>query len=91
MIDITQRIILTDDTLLQDVENEAVLINLSTQRYYALNAVGARMLQALTSNSSIEQAYSVLIEEYEVDEAILSTDLQNLIEDLLSEGLVTIV
>jgi hypothetical protein len=88
MIDFSQKILLQEDTLLREVKDEAVLLNLSTESYYTLNAVGARMLQTLTNSASIEQAYRTLLSDYDADNAVLKTDLQELIEQLLEHGLV---
>jgi hypothetical protein len=90
VIDFSQRIVLHEDALVREVENEAVLLNLSTDSYYTLNAVGRRMLQALTNSASIGEAYAALEAEYEVDPAVLKTDLQELIEQLLEQGLVVV-
>jgi hypothetical protein len=90
MVDFNQRVMLHDNAILREVEDEAVLLNLATQSYYALNTVGARMLQALTNSDSIGEAYAILEMEYEADPAVLKADLKELIDQLLEQGLVAI-
>jgi hypothetical protein len=53
----TQRVVVTPDTLINFVGNEAVLLNLSNEQYYGLDETGASIWQALTTNEMIQAAY----------------------------------
>ncbi len=86
-----KHVVLSQDVILRSVEEEVVLLNLKTNQYFSLNPVGARMLDVLTQSASIEQAFTSLLDEYAVDPAVLRADLQELIENLLKQGLVEIV
>jgi len=86
-----KRITLCANAILQEVEDEAVLLNLNSQHYYALNPSGLRMLQVLTKSDNLEQAAASLLDEYEVDPAVLRSDLQELVDDLLAQGLVEFI
>jgi len=85
------RVKLPDDVLVSGLQAESVLLNLDSERYYGLNDVGTRMLTVLTSSSSIEAAYTTLLDEYEVDAEVLRSDLISTIERLAENGLVEII
>ena len=79
-----------DTTLFQELDGECVLLNLANESYYGLNETGTRMWDALSQSESISKALSVLMEEYDVDEKTLSTDLNQLVDDLLENKPVAI-
>lgn len=71
-------------------DGESVLLNLDTENYFGLNAVGSRMWELLTSAASIEEAYQALLAEYEVTPDELRRDLDALIEQLVEHQLVEV-
>jgi hypothetical protein len=91
MVEFSQKIELSRDVLIQEVEGESILLNLGNDQYYGLNIVGARMLQLLIQRPSIQKAFTALQDEYAVDHRELMADLQALIDDLLREGLIVLV
>lgn len=76
------------DILMRELDGEAVLLNLNSERYFGLDKVGTRMWTALCKFESIQAAYEVLISEYDVDADLLRRDLNALVEKLLKHGLV---
>ncbi|HEY5670987.1 MAG TPA: PqqD family protein [Anaerolineales bacterium] len=90
MVNFDRRVILPDGVLMRPVGDEAVLLNLDTNTYFALNPVGADMLIVLTQSSSIEQAFTRLLDMYDIAPDVMRADLQELIEDLAQQGLVLI-
>jgi hypothetical protein len=85
-----QRILVPEDVLVQELEGESVLLNLKSERYFGLDEVGTRMWAVLSNSESIQQAYDVLLGEYEVEPHVLRRDLLNLIDRLIEHGLVEI-
>ncbi len=71
-------------------DGESVLLNLDTENYFGLNAVGSRMWELLTTSPSIEQAYVTLLAEYDVEPDALRRDLDALIEQLVEHRLVEV-
>jgi hypothetical protein len=61
------RVTMPKDVLISSVEDEAVLLNLNSERYFGLDDVGTRMLSVLTKANSIQVAYETLFDEYEFD------------------------
>lgn len=86
----SDRVRVPDDVLLSGLEDESILLNLDSERYYGLDNVGTRMLSVLTTSDSIEAAFELLVKEYEVDTEVLRRDLISLIDELEQQGLVTV-
>lgn len=74
----------------QDLAGESVLLNLQTEEYYGLDDVGTRIWQTLTEKDSIQAAIDALVVEYKVDPEQLRQDVENLIAELLANGLVEV-
>lgn len=80
---------LSPDTLFQEIDGEAVILDLASSSYFGLDGVGVRVWQLLEANPSLEATVEQLIQEYEVDIQQLSEDLVKLINQLEEAGLVT--
>jgi len=89
-IPFTMRVSVQTHVMVRRVEGEAVLLNLSNERYYGLDEVGARMWTVLTSCSSIQEAYESLLAEYDVEPGQLRRHLEELVERLRENGLVEV-
>lgn len=80
-------VIKAPDVLLQDLEGEAVLLNLANGQYYGLDQVSYHMYKTLLSAGSVQAAFEALSQEYKVEPGRLRTDLDQFLEDLLENGL----
>jgi hypothetical protein len=89
-IRLENKVSLGRDVLTQQFDGETVLLDLKTDEYYALDAVGARMMLCLLRASSIQAAATALLTEYDVEPERLEADLLALAHKLLDHGLVTI-
>jgi hypothetical protein len=76
-----------DSVLYQELEDEAVLLNMANQQYYGLNDVGAQMWKCLIELGDVSTAGDRLCSSYEVDPAVFRADLEELVRNLLSAGL----
>jgi hypothetical protein len=74
--------------LLQELDGESVFLNLNNGQYFGLDEVGTHMWKALTTAPSVQAAYDGLLQEYEVDADQLRRDLDDLLEKLVTHGLV---
>jgi len=86
-ISFTDRVTVPDDVLISNLQDESVILNLDSERYYGLDDVGTRFLSVLTTSDSIETAYERLRGEYDVEPQVLRNDLLALIEHLIDQGL----
>lgn len=80
----------TPNVLAQDLAGESVLLNLQTEEYFGLDDVGTRIWQALTEKESVQTAIDALQAEYDVEPEQLRQDVENIIEELLANGLVEV-
>ena len=69
-----------------EVDGQMVLLNLDNEQYFGLDEVGTNMITRLTEQSS-DTALTDLIEEYEVDPDVLRRDMLDLVDKLLTAGL----
>lgn len=75
-----------ENILIRELEGESVLLNLATESYFGLDDVGTRMWMVLTTSGSVQEAYELLLDEYEVAPDALRNDLAAFVEELASEG-----
>jgi hypothetical protein len=86
-ISFSDRVTVPDGVLISHLQEEAVILNLESERYFGLDDVGTRFLTVLTSSESIEAAYETLRQEYDVNPQALRDDLHELVEKLIDQGL----
>ncbi len=89
-ISFSDRVKIPDDVLISNLQEESVILNLDSERYFGLDEVGTHFLSVLTTSDSIEAAYDRLVSEYDVDAPVLRRDLLALVENLINQGLVEI-
>jgi hypothetical protein len=77
------------ETLMQKVGEESVILDLRGGTYYGLDPIGTRVWETLAAGSSIEALLVALTSEYEVPIETLRNDVEKLIADLVSNGLLT--
>jgi hypothetical protein len=80
----------SDDVLFQGVGGEAVLLNLASENYFGLDAVGTRIWILLNEDPSLKRAFDILSDEYEVEAEVLERDLLSLVERMAEAGLVVV-
>jgi len=86
-ISFSDRVNVPDDVLISRLQEESVILNLDSERYFGLDEVGTRFLSVLTTSDSIEAAYQRLGDEYHVDGKVLRQDLLELVESLINQGI----
>jgi hypothetical protein len=86
----TQKVSLNKDVLMQDLGGEAVFLHCEQEEYFSLDQVGTRMLAVLQDASSIQAAYEMLLEEYDVEPERLKQELLEFVEKLVEDGLVEV-
>jgi len=88
MISFSERAVVPSHVLIRFLEQESVLLNLETERYFGLDAVGTRMWQVVTAAATVEAALAQLVEEYDTSPETLRTDLTHLLQHLVENGLI---
>ncbi len=70
---------------------ETVVLNLDTGLYHGVNATGGRMLDVLTTTSSIRDAAAELAQGFDRPQAEIEDDLCEFCEALIGRGLIVVV
>jgi hypothetical protein len=83
-----RQVIKAPDVLLQELDGEAVLLNLKIGQYYGMDKNSYSMYRTLLTSESVQAAYESLLQEYEVEPEQLRSDLEKFLAHLLENGLV---
>jgi hypothetical protein len=84
----TRRVAKSSNVLLQDLDGEAVLLNLENGQYYGMDENTYFMYKTLVSSGSVQDAFVNLLQSYDIDSDYLRKDLEKFLTDLLRNGLV---
>jgi hypothetical protein len=91
MLTLSNRAQVPSHVLVRFLDNEAVLLNLASERYFGLDQTGTRMWQLATAAPSIEVAYQQLLAEYDVAPEQLLEHLSELLTMLVENGLLEVL
>lgn len=89
-INFAMRVSVPEDVLIRELDGESVILNLKSERYFGLDEVGTRMWEVLSTSETIADAYQTLLSEYDVVPEQLQIDLDNLLEQLIQNGLINV-
>ena len=67
---------------------EAVLLNTQTERFFTLNAVGARVWNLIDGQRTVALIVQDLVQSFSVPEAQLTHDVLELLHDLVEKQLI---
>jgi hypothetical protein len=87
LIPFSQHVVVPAHVVMQEVEGESVLLNLDSEHYFGLDDVGTSMWAALAASASIQEAHDALLAEYDVPPEVLREDMEELIGQLVENGL----
>ena len=83
------RVVAAEEVLSREIQNETVLLDLKTEHYFGLDAVGSRIWQLIGDGVSVQVMIAVLAAEYDVTDETLTRDLERFLGDLAEAGLVS--
>ena len=89
-MNLNQTIAFSEQVISQEVSGETVLLDLQSECYFGLDAVGTRIWQLIRDSGELRTIYNTLLEEYEVEETRLWTDLEALLKEACERGLITL-
>jgi len=75
-------------TAYEFIQDEAVALNLRTGLYYRLNAVAASALDGLAGGAGVDDLIARLVQDFDVEPAILRRDLGEFLSELEKYGLI---
>ncbi len=90
MIDRTVIIKKSKEVISQEIDGETILLDMHGELYFSLNEVGTCIWQHLQEPCTLKKIFAKMIDEYNVEAEQLQNDLDDLLDQLLSAGLVTV-
>jgi hypothetical protein len=85
------KIEISEDVLFQEVSGETVLLDLASEQYFGLDAVGTRIWALLNEGAAAEAVVDTLLAEYAVERETLAADVDELLARLAEVGLIRFV
>ncbi|MCJ7670532.1 MAG: PqqD family protein [Acidimicrobiia bacterium] len=79
-----------DHVAFEMLDGEAVVLDLESGTYYSFNSVATRVLQLFADGHDDESARASLLEEFDVDEATATADLEECVTELVGRGLLRV-
>lgn len=77
------------EILLEEIEGEAVLLSLETERYFGLDPIGLLIWRTLEKNPISDVAVKAVLAEYDADEKTAYNDVAAFIVKLEQAGLLS--
>jgi len=90
-MELGQKVIFTESVFAQLVDDEMVLLDMESENYFGLDEVGTSIWNAMQENETLEEVFTVLLEQYDVGEEMLKNDLLNFVTKLVDNGLAKVV
>lgn len=85
------RVQLSEEVAFRELSGEGVLLDLASGMYFGLNEVGARLWALLAQDDSLDHATAVLEREFAVAPEVLAADINQLLAETQSKGLVQVI
>lgn len=80
---------ISQEVLFSKIDEEVVLMSIEADSYFGLDPIGSHIWEILSKQpASINELVTLLLEEYEVDEATCLKDVQTFIDDMSARKLI---
>ncbi|HLH72554.1 MAG TPA: PqqD family protein [Chloroflexota bacterium] len=83
-----RQFVINESVVYAELEGEAVLLNVETGVYFGLNGIATDIWKLFERGASPEEIVHQLVEEYDVEPAVVQEDLDRFLDSLRSHGLV---
>jgi hypothetical protein len=83
-------VVATERQLSTTLGDEVIILGLDDTIYYGLSDTGVRIWELIQARRTVGEILDVLVAEYEVDRDRAETDLEAVLVDLHSRGLIAI-
>ena len=90
-MDLNKKVTFADTVFAQEVDGEMVLLDMNSENYFGLDAVGTDIWQSMQEKATLQEVLEVLLDQYEVEEEVLKKDLVSFVEKLEESGLVEVL
>ena len=89
-VTIASRVKLSEDVLFQELQGDAVLLDLKTGVYFGLDKVGTRIWTLLGENKVISAVVDAMTQQFDVSPERCTEDILALVLKLHEQGLIEI-
>ena len=79
---------LSTDAAFESFNDGALILNLKDVTFTELNTTARDIIQVTDGRNSLEQVSEIVAKEYEIGVTVAHTDVKELYEDLLKQGLI---
>ena len=79
---------ISPNVIVQTIDDEVIILNTKTEKYFGLDAVAKDMWELLDKHQNTQAVIEEMLQTYEVDKQTLSRDLDDLIKKLSQAGLI---
>ena len=84
------KITISPEVLFHQLDDEAVLLHLPTERYFSLNPVGAKVWQLLERGLLLDASVEEIVKEYQMPTDVVRRDVAELIAQLTERQLIQV-
>jgi hypothetical protein len=89
-IDAGEKYQIAEDILFRQIENEAILLHITSGTYYSLSETSILFWQALSQSKPLIPVVEQITNEYEVDRSRVLQDLQSFLQNLSDYGIISL-
>ena len=80
---------ISPEVLSSKIDEEVILMSIEADSYFGLDPVGSRIWEIISKQpASINELVTIMMEEYEVDEATCLHDVQAFVDDMSGRKLI---
>ena len=90
MVDGSTMLRVPDPVLMRKVQDEVVLLDMASEQYFGLDAVGACVIDAIQAGSDVDGAIAAVFAAFDAPEDEIRNDVLALVEDLVACGLLVV-
>ena len=90
MVDGSTVLLMPDPVLMRRLQDEVVLLDMASEQYYGLDAVGACVVEALQGGADVDGAIAAVFGTFDAPEDQIRTDVLELVDELISIGLLVV-
>ena len=90
LLALSANVVPSPEVLVQELDGEAVLLDLASERYFGLDEVGTRVWRHLLAHRQLARVCDEMQKEFDVDASTLQEDVLRLVDELIEAGIVTV-
>lgn len=74
-----------------NMDGEVVMMDINEGKYYCLNSIGSRIWEIIKEPISVKELISILLAEYDVDTKVCEDEVNDFLNRIYENGLISIV